>query len=120
MNYRHSPLSVQGTPPLRGAPRPGDRLPDAAVSLGGAPRRLHELLAGPGVHLLLQRDAAPPPPQVVTGSQVSVLRLANSPGRGLVGVRPDGHVGFQCGADDPAGLTDWLALIGVASHPVRV
>lgn len=120
VNYRHSPLSVQGTPPLRGAPRPGDRLPDAAVSLGGAPRRLHELLAGPGVHLLLQRDAAPPPPQVVTGSQVSVLRLANSPGRGLVAVRPDGHVGFQCGAADPAGLTDWLTLIGAASHPVRV
>jgi 2-polyprenyl-6-methoxyphenol hydroxylase-like FAD-dependent oxidoreductase len=120
VNYRHSPLSVQGTPPLRGAPRPGDRLPDAAVSLGGAPRRLHELLAGPGVHLLLQRDAAPPSPQVVTGSQVSVLRLANSPGRGLVAVRPDGHVGFQCGTADPAGLTDWLALIGAASHPVRV
>lgn len=120
VNYRHSPLSVQGTPPLRGAPRPGDRLPDAAVSLGGAPRRLHELLAGPGVHLLLQRDAAPPSPQVVTSPQVSVLRLANSPGGGLVAVRPDGHVGFQCGTDDPAGLTDWLALIGAASHHVRV
>ncbi|MFJ4077711.1 hypothetical protein ACIP2Z_02025 [Streptomyces iakyrus] len=68
----------------------------------------------------MQRDAAPPPPQVVTGAQVSGLRLANSPGRGLVAVRPDGHVGFQRGADDPAGLTDWLALIGAAPHPVRV
>jgi 2-polyprenyl-6-methoxyphenol hydroxylase-like FAD-dependent oxidoreductase len=120
VNYRHSPLSVRGTPPLRGAPRPGDRLPDAAISLGGAPRRLHELLADPGVHLLVQRDADPPPPQAVTSSHVSVLRLANSPGSGLVAVRPDGHVGFQCGAADPAGLTDWLALIGVVSPPVRM
>ncbi|MEU1473882.1 FAD-dependent monooxygenase [Streptomyces sp. NPDC005760] len=28
VNYRHSPLSVEGKPRLRGAPRPGDRLPD--------------------------------------------------------------------------------------------
>jgi hypothetical protein len=120
VNYRHSPLSVQGHRDLRGAPRPGDRLTDAAVSLGGAPRRLHQLLAGPGVHLLLQCDAAPPPPQAVTGSHVTVLRLANSPGLGLVAVRPDGHVGFQCGRADPAGLIDWLALVGAATHPLRV
>lgn len=113
-NYRHSPLSVEGTPPLRGAPRPGDRLPDAAVSVGGPAERLHGLLARPGVHLLLQRDAAPPP-DAVAGPRVTVLRLMNSPGRGLVAVRPDGHVGFRCGAADSAGLTGWLALIGACS-----
>ncbi|MEU0215275.1 FAD-dependent monooxygenase [Streptomyces sp. NPDC006265] len=119
VNYRHSSLSVQGTPVLRGAPRPGDRVPDAAVSLEGAPGRLHHLMAGPGVFLLVQRDADPPPPEAVTSAQVTVLRLGNSPGRGLVAVRPDGHVGFQCGAADPAGLLGWLTLAGaVASHPV--
>ncbi|MFJ7175952.1 FAD-dependent monooxygenase [Streptomyces massasporeus] len=119
VNYRHSSLSVQGTPVLRGAPRPGDRVPDAAVSLEGVPGRLHRLLAGPGVFLLVQRDADPPPPEAVTSAQVTVLRLENSPGRGLVAVRPDGHVGFQCGAADPAGLLGWLTLAGaVASHPV--
>ncbi|MFD2684429.1 hypothetical protein ACFS5L_06045 [Streptomyces phyllanthi] len=108
-----------GAPRLRGAPRPGDRLPDATVSVGGPPRRLHGLLARPGVHLLLQRDADPPP-DTALGPRVTVLRLTNSPGRGLVAVRPDGHVGFRCGTADPAGLTGWLALIGaVASPPVR-
>ncbi|CAM5448382.1 putative aromatic compound monooxygenase YhjG [Streptomyces afghaniensis 772] [Streptomyces afghaniensis] len=118
VNYRHSPLSVQGSPPLRGAPRPGDRLPDATVSIGGDPQRLHQLLAGPGVHLLVQRDADPPP-QAATGAQVTVLRLANSPGRGLVAVRPDGHVGFQCGAADPVGLLRWLTLVGAAPSSPR-
>ncbi|MFD8236652.1 FAD-dependent monooxygenase [Streptomyces sp. NPDC059696] len=116
VTYRQSPLSVQGTPPLRGAPRPGDRLPDATVAVGGAPQRLHRLLAGPGVHLLLQRDADSPP-RAATGPHVAVLRLANSPGRGLVAVRPDGHVGFQCGAADPAGLLGWLALAGATASP---
>ncbi|GHE49474.1 hypothetical protein [Streptomyces capitiformicae] len=96
---------------------PGDRLPDAAVNVVGPPQRLHGLLAGPGVHLLLQRDADPPP-DTVTGPHVAVLRLMNSPGRGLVAVRPDGHVGFRCGTVDPAGLTDSLALIGAVASPV--
>ncbi|WP_432118529.1 FAD-dependent monooxygenase [Streptomyces sp. bgisy032] len=117
VNYRHSPLSVQGTPRLRGAPRPGDRLPDATVVTTGAPRRLHGLLAGPGVHVLLQRDAERPLPEALPDARVTVLRLANSPGRGLVAVRPDGHVGYQCGATDPAGLAGWLALAGVPVSP---
>ncbi|CAM5294574.1 hypothetical protein SALBM217S_06805 [Streptomyces griseoloalbus] len=49
--------------------------------------------------------------------RVTVLRLWNSPGRGLVAVRPDGHVGFRCEAADPAGLTGWLSLIGAAPFP---
>ncbi|MFE9644490.1 FAD-dependent monooxygenase [Streptomyces sp. NPDC006365] len=116
VNYRRSPLSVEGIPPLRGAPRPGDRLPDAAVSVRGPAERLHGLLARPGVHLLLQRDAALPP-DALAAPRVTVLRLMNSPGRGLVAVRPDGHVGFRCGAADPAGLTGWLSLIGAAASP---
>lgn len=46
-----------------------------------------------------------------------VLRLLNSPGRGLVAVRPDGHVGFSCGAADPAGLTGRLSLLDAAPYP---
>ncbi|GAA2439589.1 hypothetical protein GCM10010273_16670 [Streptomyces lavendulocolor] len=114
--YRHSPLSVTGTPRLRGAPRPGDRLPDATVSTGGPPRRLHHLLARPGVHLLLQRDAAPLP-DAVAGPYVEVLRLASSPGHGLVAVRPDGHIGYTCAVVDPAALNGWLTLIGAAAPP---
>lgn len=116
VNYRRSPLSVEGTPPLRGAPRPGDRLPDATVSVGGPPRRLHGLLVRPGVHLLLQRDAEVQP-ETVTGPQVTVLRLTNSPGRGLMTVRPDGHVGFRCGSVDSAGLAGWLSLTGATGSP---
>ncbi|MFJ9009999.1 SDR family oxidoreductase [Streptomyces canus] len=93
-----------------------DRLPDATVSIGGPPQRSHGLLAGPGVHVLLQRDATPPP-DVVLGPQVSVLRLRNSPGRGLVAVRPDGHVGFRCGTTDAAGLSNWLSLISALASP---
>ncbi|MEV0016999.1 FAD-dependent monooxygenase [Streptomyces tendae] len=119
VHYRRSALSVEGTPPLRGAPRPGDRLPDAAVSTGGPPEELHGLLARPGVHPLLQRDALPPA-DALAADRVTVLRLSNSPGRGWVAVRPDGHVGFRCGAADPAGLAGWLSLIGAApSPPVR-
>ncbi|MFI0539515.1 FAD-dependent monooxygenase [Streptomyces sp. WSLK1-3] len=114
VNYRRSPLSVDGTPRLSGAPRPGDRLPDATVSTDGTVGRLHGLLARPGVHLLLQRDADPPP-DVLTGPRVTVLRLTNSPGRGLLAVRPDGHVGFRCGAMDPAALSAWLSLAGVTA-----
>jgi hypothetical protein len=117
VDYRRSPLSVERTPPLRGAPRPGDRLPDATVSVGGPPRRLHGLLVRPGVHLLLQRDAEVVHPETVTGPQVTVLRLTNSPGRGLMTVRPDGHVGFRCGSFDSAGLTGWLSLTGATASP---
>ncbi|WP_244375409.1 FAD-dependent monooxygenase [Streptomyces ficellus] len=113
VDYRRSPLSVKGAPRLRGAPHPGDRLPDATVSVGGPPRRLHDLLARPGVHLLLQRDAEPLP-DATHGPYLDVLRLMNSPGRGLMAVRPDGHVGFTCGAPDVAGLNGWLGLIGAA------
>ncbi|MCH0562336.1 MULTISPECIES: FAD-dependent monooxygenase [unclassified Streptomyces] len=114
--YRHSPVSVEGSPRPRGMPRPGDRLPDATVSTGGPPQRLHGLLARPGVHVLLQRDAAPLP-DAVPLSRVTVLRLASSPGRGLLAVRPDGHVGYTCGTTDPVGLTAWLSLVGALPHP---
>lgn len=56
VSYRSSPLSVEGTPHRRGGPRAGDRLPDRLVCADGRRVRLHDLLARPGVHVLLDHD----------------------------------------------------------------
>jgi 2-polyprenyl-6-methoxyphenol hydroxylase-like FAD-dependent oxidoreductase len=111
VSYRDSPLSVEGTPRRRGGPRAGDRLPDQLVTSAGRSIRLHDLLARPGVHILLDRDAD----QVGTlppGLLVNVHRLASAPGRGLVAVRPDGYVGFRCRATEAGQLTTWLTRLG--------
>jgi hypothetical protein len=82
--------------------------------------RLHDLLARPGVHILLDRDADPlstlPPSQLV-----SIHRLASSPGRGLIAVRPDGYVGFRCRAAEMDQMPAWLAILraGVPQGPPR-
>ena len=111
MSYRDSPLSVEGIPRRAAGPRAGDRLPDQVVSCGGRRIRLHELLARPGVHVLLDRDAdglrARPAARLV-----HVHRLASAPGRGLTVVRPDGYIGFRSQAAEAGQLAAWLALIG--------
>jgi hypothetical protein len=56
--YPASPLSVEGTPRLPGRPRAGHRLPDTTVTAGQRQVRLHELLARPGVHVLVHREAS--------------------------------------------------------------
>jgi 2-polyprenyl-6-methoxyphenol hydroxylase-like FAD-dependent oxidoreductase len=110
VGYRRSPLSVEGTPRRRGGPRAGDRLPDQLVSSAGRTMRLHDLLARPGVHILLDRDADPlsalPPNRLV-----SVHRLTSSPGRGLIAVRPDGYVGFRGRTIEIGQLTAWLDML---------
>jgi 2-polyprenyl-6-methoxyphenol hydroxylase-like FAD-dependent oxidoreductase len=108
--YRNGPLGRTGSTPRPGRLRPGDRLPDAPVSCAGRPVRLHELMARPGVHLLLDRDAPEPGRG---GPLVHVHRLTSSPGRGVVAVRPDGHAGFTSGAVDEE-LSWWLASVGAA------
>jgi hypothetical protein len=110
VSYRDSPLSVEGTPRRRGGPRAGERLPDQLVTSAGRSVRLHDLLARPGVHILLDRDAdllgtLPP------GGFISVHRLGSVPGRGLIAVRPDGYVGFRCQATEAGQLTAWLARV---------
>ena len=108
--YRHSPLSVEGTPRRRGGPRAGDRIPDQPVISAGRSVRLHELLARPGVHLLLDRDTDPP--TTLTPSKfISVHRLTNSPGCGLIAVRPDGYVGFRCRTGQFDQLATWLGWL---------
>lgn len=59
LGERDSPLSVEGTPHRRGGARSGDRLLDQLVSSAGRSVRWHELIARPGVHLLLDRGADP-------------------------------------------------------------
>ena len=115
VRYRNSAISVEGTPPAARWPRPGDRLPDAPVVTGGRSVRLHELTAAPGVHVLLEHDAgwdAAGADLTFSGRKVHVHRLSSHPGRGIVAVRPDGHVGFRCGEADLHQLRAWLRLVG--------
>jgi 2-polyprenyl-6-methoxyphenol hydroxylase-like FAD-dependent oxidoreductase len=109
VRYPGSALSVVDGFLGRGA-RPGDRLPDRVVTCGGRRARLHDLTASPGVHLFLAREAecAAPDPR---GQRVTVHRLDSWPGTGIMGVRPDGHVGYRSARSAHA-LTDWLELVG--------
>ncbi|HEX9042920.1 MAG TPA: FAD-dependent monooxygenase [Trebonia sp.] len=110
--YRRSPLSFEGEPRRRHGPRAGDRLPDQLVTSGGQAVRLHALLARPGVHVLLDRDAGPlsalPPHPLL-----HVHRISSSPGHGLIAVRPDGYIGFRGQTVEPAQLTAWLGWLGL-------
>jgi 2-polyprenyl-6-methoxyphenol hydroxylase-like FAD-dependent oxidoreductase len=122
VRYRNSVLSVDGsltsgispTTAVPGRrigrwPRPGDRLPDQEVTCDGRVARLHDLTAGPGIHVLLERNAGPLDATLL-GSHVSVHRLG-SPGSGVVAVRPDGFVGFRSPRADVAQLGAWLDLV---------
>jgi 2-polyprenyl-6-methoxyphenol hydroxylase-like FAD-dependent oxidoreductase len=110
VSYRDSPLSVEGTPRRRGGPRAGDRLPDRTVLAGGRSVRLHELLARPGVHVLLDRDADPLDRRPAD-PLISVHRLTSVPGQGLTVVRPDGYVGLRGQVADARQLAAWLSLV---------
>lgn len=122
VSYRGSPLSVEGTPHRHAGPRSGDRLPDRLVTCAERSVRLHDLLASPGVHVLLDRDAD----RLETlplGQFVHVHRLASVPGHGMIAVRPDGYIGFRCQATEVSQLTAWLARLsgarGTLGPPAR-
>lgn len=106
VRYRHSSLSLEGRPGGPG-PRPGDRLPDEEVICDGRTVRLHELTARPGVQILLARRTRSLD-ETRLGSHVTVHRVDSWAGRGLLAVRPDGYVGFRCGAGDVEALASWL------------
>ncbi|MBC9821195.1 FAD-dependent oxidoreductase [Terrabacter sp. MAHUQ-38] len=114
VRYPHSPLSQDGVRSTSRWPRPGYRLPDQQVVTASGPVRLHELTATPGVHVLLEREASWETAvlgTLPTGPLVHVHRLRDRDGRGAVGVRPDGYVGFRCGVLDRQ-LRCWLRLVG--------
>jgi 2-polyprenyl-6-methoxyphenol hydroxylase-like FAD-dependent oxidoreductase len=111
--YLGSPLSCEGTPRRSVGPRPGQRLPDATVTTAGRRVRLHSLLARPGIHVLLRRDAADLECQAF-GPYVTVHQLTSEPGAGLVAVRPDGYVGMRCGIASVSQLSAWLARVGAS------
>ena len=110
VSYRGSPLSVEGTPRRLGGPRAGDRLPDRLVRTDGRSVRLHELLARPGVHILLDRDVDRLE-DLAPGRFVTVHRLTSVPGHGVTVVRPDGYIGFRSRTADVHQLAAWLALV---------
>jgi 2-polyprenyl-6-methoxyphenol hydroxylase-like FAD-dependent oxidoreductase len=109
IDYRRSVLSTQQGPGRLGGIRAGDRLPDRAVIADGRRTTLHQLIAQPGIHLLLERDACPTP--LGLPDTVHVHRLSGVAGCGLMVVRPDGYVGM-CAPSAGASLTAWLALAG--------
>jgi 2-polyprenyl-6-methoxyphenol hydroxylase-like FAD-dependent oxidoreductase len=107
-------LLPSGTPDLSSL-RPGDRLPDVAVTSDGG-RTLHEVTARPGVHVLLARSA-PTLDTVPSNPWVHVHRILSWPGVGTAGVRPDGHVGHTSRPADASAVADWLRSIGLTPTP---
>jgi 2-polyprenyl-6-methoxyphenol hydroxylase-like FAD-dependent oxidoreductase len=114
VRYRSSPLSLEGVPPHRPTARPGQRLADEPVTSEGRRCQLHELVSSTGVHLLLARDA-PVLAEVPLGVHVHVHRIDDWEGRGVLGVRPDGHVGYRSAVVDVDELPRWLSMI--CAHP---
>ena len=111
VDYHRSPLSLDGRPPGAPGPRPGARLPDAPLGVAGRRTRAHDLLASPGFHVLLARDARWP--ALGTGrARVAVHRVDDWPGRGLVVVRPDGYVGLRSATGAAEDLRRFFALVG--------
>lgn len=109
-HYRRSLLSVEAPPPCAAGARAGDRLPDQDVTVDGRPRRLHDLTAVPGVHVLFHADTTVP--DLPADPLVHVHRVASWPGTGVLAVRPDGHVGYRSGDAAGPGLGEWLAALG--------
>ena len=111
--YHGSPISVDLGPAGALDLRPGGRVGDEWVTCGGRRQRLQELVGRPGIHLLSCRDAAPLDQQAL-GPQVTIHRLSDRAGAGVVAVRPDGYVGFRSARADAGEVTTWLEL--VAAH----
>ena len=115
VHYRNSVISQDCPPAGKRWPQPGDRLPDEPVVAHGKPGRLHELTAAPGIHLLFERDAAQDAIPGLAGLSplTHVHQLSSHRGSAVVGVRPDGYVGFRCGEPDARQLANWLTLVGL-------
>jgi 2-polyprenyl-6-methoxyphenol hydroxylase-like FAD-dependent oxidoreductase len=113
VGYRHSVLSVPSAPWWARRLRPGDRLPDADVTIDGRAARLHDVVASPGVHVLIGREVTAP---AVGGGLVSVHRVDGVHWPDMMAVRPDGYVGLVGGPTDDAALAEWLAMLGAVAN----
>ncbi len=135
IHYRHSRLSLDAVNPLRRGPKPGDRLPDARITLDGMAGTLHGAVSGPGFHALLggsvgtwrsaavaelaerfagvltvhylTRDHIPGVLYDHTGEASRRLGLRDSTPVLFV-VRPDGHVAYRDRGADLAGVHAYL------------
>lgn len=101
ISYRHSPLSVEDHPTPRRGPRPGDRLPDASVTIDSQPHRLHDILTTPAFHLLLAGPTTNwPTPDALLSPQhtrlVHIHHLSTDPQPGAL-VDPDGNAHTRIG-----------------------
>jgi 2-polyprenyl-6-methoxyphenol hydroxylase-like FAD-dependent oxidoreductase len=111
--YSNSPISEEALPQRKEGPSTGQWLPNASVIADGQRAQLHALLARPGVHVLLDRDAARFN-RLVLGPYVDVHRLESTSGSGVVAVRPDGYVGFRSKRLDVEQLQAWLLRLGAS------
>ena len=136
INYRDSPAVAEGQSRLRHGPKPGDRLPDAPVTLDGHPTTLHRALAAPAYQLLLTGAPEAWPHETLTTARGGHQKLVHThhltaqhhPGAlldthhqadGLLGidpnrpahhlVRPDGHIAYRAAGTNLAGLHTYLA-----------
>jgi 2-polyprenyl-6-methoxyphenol hydroxylase-like FAD-dependent oxidoreductase len=135
INYRHSPLSHDATPPPRRGPHAGDRLPDAPSQTDNQPSTLHQVLTGPRFHVLLVGPTSAWPTDIVTPLQhyagiADLHRLDRRPGDRVIYdtdglahrrlgltrpgeaatylIRPDGYVAYRSAGSNPDGLHAYL------------
>jgi hypothetical protein len=69
-----------------------------------------QLLARPGVHILLERDADRLE-DLASARFVTVHRLTSVSGHGVTVVRPDGYIGFRGRTAQAGQLAAWLARV---------
>ncbi|WP_213572872.1 FAD-dependent monooxygenase [Rhodococcus sp. USK13] len=112
-DYRRSVLSIDGGSGSPVEVSAGQRLPDEQITVDGAPHRLHDLTAAPGMHVLLCRDTPWSMTSSLDGEFVRVHRVHSWPGAGVVIVRPDGYVGFR--SPDSRGIEAWLDMVGAGN-----
>jgi len=121
IRYRRSPAVAEGEPRLRAGPRPGDRFPDAHLTLNGEAVRLQEAVVGPCLTLVLCSDVESFDIERLSrhpATRDGLLRIRLLTRRAKSGalvdeggeafkrlgvddaaqylVRPDGYVGFRC------------------------
>jgi hypothetical protein len=108
--YPHSPISEEDLR-RRQVPSAGRWLRDGTVTADGRRVQLHALLAQPGVHVLLEREALLVD-RPTLGPYVHIHRLESTAGTGVTVVRPDGYVGFRGNTVNLERLHAWLRRIG--------